>query len=101
MIYNVFIQNSNPKKSFHVQHTENILEDPESYNTYITRQKNKRKEEESKTERERNTPGSGYVWKNKNMNFNINYDYTKHENTKRDFPTSETIRSLNKVWLLF
>ena len=77
------------------------MEDPESYNTYITRQKNKRKEDENKTERERNTPGSGYVWKNKNMNFNINYDYTKHENTKRDYPNSETIRSLNKVRLLF
>lgn len=33
------------------------------------------------------------------MNFNINYDYTKHENTKRDYPNLETIRSLNKVKL--
>ena len=94
------IQNSGNKSLGRIgygQTAEDILEDPESYNIYVNRQKNKRQEEEKKTQREKSLPGSGYLWKNKPRNYNPNYDYTKHEISKRDIPFSKSIKSLNKV----
>lgn len=62
-------------------HTESVevVEDPESYAVYITRQVNKRKMEEDKNNRILSRAGSGKLWNNKPRKYDLNYDYRKHQ----------------------
>lgn len=86
------INKTNALNKSHIKGTaSNYLEDPESYELYITRLKKKREEDKKKLKRQNSLPGSGKIWKKNKKNFNLDYDYTKHEITERNLPTSKSI----------
>lgn len=56
-----------------------VVEDPESYSSYISRLNNKRKLEKNLSFKEKYKPGSGNIWHRMSKNYDNSYDYTNHE----------------------
>lgn len=90
----------NPQNKLNKSHlksvTSKVVEDPESYNMYVSRLERKRKEDEAKRVREKSLPGSGHIWNSNPKKYNLSYDYTKHEHTTRSPSKKNSIYSLQK-----
>lgn len=56
-----------------------VVEDPESYNNYISRLNDKRKNAEKFLSTQRSKAGSGFLWNDQIKFHNRDYDYTKHQ----------------------
>lgn len=69
-----------------------LLEDPESYQMYVSRLAKKREDEINRKKRENSTPGSGNVWSSKRKKYNMSYDYTKHEIADKVYARSKSNR---------
>ena len=75
--------------------TNQLLEDPESYNQYIKRLKIKRDNIEYNKKIKNSTPGSGLIWNNKPKKYNLEYDYRNHKIRNEILPKSKSSENIN------
>ena len=76
--------------------TQDLIQNPDSYNNYLRRIKDLRTQQESKIIKEQNTPGSGKVWKNK-LTIPKSFQLGIRPKENSSLNESKIVRSLNKV----
>lgn len=77
--------------------TQDLIQNPDSYNNYLRRIKDLRTQQQNKINRVNNAPGSGNLWKNKlTVPKSFNLGQRQKSSTKLN-DSREIVKSLNKV----